>query len=180
MSGEPYLASEDSALLRRALKGRSGERCLEIGAGNGGNVVALSGKFRLVVGTDLVRPSMGDWREAGANLILADGASCIRSRVFDLVAFNPPYLRGEVEDRAVDGGSQLDVPKRFLREALRVAKKDGEVVFILSDGADWREFREICEEAGFALRPLASERVFFEELTVFSAKAEPPRPPWGS
>ena len=170
MSGEPYLASEDSALLRRALQGRSGESCLEIGVGNGGNVVALSEKFRLVVGTDLVRPSMGDWKEAGVNLVHADGASCLRSGVFDLVAFNPPYLRAEVVDGAVDGGSLLEVPKRFLREALRVARKDGEVVFILSDGADRREFRKMCEEAGFGLRPLASERMFFEELTVFSAK----------
>ena len=174
MNGEPYLASEDSALLRRALKGRSGERCLEIGAGNGGNVVALAERFGMVVGTDLVSPSMRDWREAGVDLILTDGASCLRSGVFDLVAFNPPYLRAEVEDGAVDGGSQLEVPRKFLREALRVARKDGVVVFILSDGADRREFSKICEEAGFALRPLASERMFFEELTVFSAKAEAP------
>ena len=173
MSGDPYLASEDSALLRKALGGRSGDRCLEIGAGNGGNLVYLSKRFRLAVGTDLVRPSMTDWRGAGADFVLADGASCLRSSAFDLVVFNPPYVRADVEDRAVDGGSQLEVPKRFLREALRAAKKEGEVVFLLNHEAEQREFGAICAEAGFGLEPLASERMFFEELVVFSAKAHP-------
>ena len=170
MSVDPYLASEDSALLRRSLGGRSGERCLEIGAGNGGNLVHLSARFRFVVGTDLVRPSMADWKAAGADFVIADGASCVRSRVFDLVAFNPPYLRAEVEDRAVDGGRGLEVPKKFLRDALRVAKEGAEVLFVLNDEAELSEFRGISEAAGFDLRPLASERLFFEELTVFSAK----------
>ena len=170
MSGEPYLSSEDSALLRSALGGRSGERCLELGAGNGGTLVHLSARFRLVVGTDLVRPSMTDWKKAGANFILADCASCIRSGAFDLVAFNPPYVRAGVEDRAVDGGVDLEVPRRFLQEALRVARD--EVVFVLNDEADLQEFRDICAGAGFGLRPVASRRMFFEELTVFSAKRD--------
>ena len=171
MSGDPYLSSEDSALLKEALEGRSGERCLEIGAGNGGNLGLLSRRFSLTVGTDLVRPSMSDWKEAGADFVLADGASCLRDGAFDLVAFNPPYLREEILDPAVDGGSQLEVPKWFLQEALRVVRDDGELLFILNDEANMREFGETCAGAGFALRALGSKGVFFEELTVFSAKA---------
>ena len=175
MSGDQYLASEDSALLRRALEGRTGERFLEIGAGNGGNLVQLSGRFRLVVGTDLVRPAMADWKGSGADFVLADGAACLRGGAFDVVAFNPPYLPVPVEDRAVDGGASLEVPKQFLREALRVAKKDGDVVFVLNDEANLEDFGRLAREEGFTLRPLFSKRVFFEELTAYSAsRPDPP------
>ena len=169
MSGDQYLASEDSALLGRALKGRTGERFLEIGAGNGGNLVGLADDFRLVVGTDLVRPSMTDWRGAGANFVVADGGSCVQDGTFDLVAFNPPYVPGPIDDKAVDGGPSLEVPKRFLRDALRAAKRRGEVVFVLNDQAELEEFRRIALEGGFELRPFASEKLFFEELTVYVA-----------
>lgn len=172
MSREPYLSSEDSTLLRDALDGRSGGRCLEIGAGNGGTLVRLSKKFQLVVGTDIVKAAMTDWKQAGTDFVLADGASCLKDSVFDLVAFNPPYVRADVEDRAVDGGRALEVPKRFLRDALRVTRREGEVVFVLGDGADRGEFSRICAEAGFELQPLVSRRMFFEELTVFSARAK--------
>lgn len=173
MSREAYIASEDSALLRKALRGSSGRRFLEIGAGNGGNLVRISEGFQLVLGTDLVRPSMTDWKDVGANFILADGASCLRDHVFDLVAFNPPYLPADVEDRAVDGGSRLEVPKEFLKEALRVARRDGEVILLLNDAAEQHEFEALCEKAGFTLRLLESRKLFYEELFVFSAKARP-------
>ncbi len=169
MSGPAYLASEDSALLRRALRPYSGKRCLEIGAGNGGNLLELSKRFKLTVGTDLVRPGISDWKEAGANFILADGASCMRPSAFDLVAFNPPYVPADPGDRTVDGGRNLEVPKKFLAEALGAVKDDGEVVFILNNEADMEEFLGLCSALGFGLERLMSERVFFEELNVYSA-----------
>ena len=178
MNGRVYLASEDSALLRMALRPYSGRSCLEIGAGNGGNLVELSKRFGTAVGTDLVRPEMPDWKGAGANYILADGASCLRPTSFDLVAFNPPYLAEEVEaDRAVEGGKHLEVPKKFLWEALRTVKEEGVVVFLLSDEADPGEFESLCSGYGFRLKRVASERVFFEDLSVFEAarKLEMPR-----
>ena len=165
----PYLASEDSALLRTALLPYSGNACLEIGAGNAGNVVELAKRFDLVVGTELQRPAMSDWKDEEANLILADGASALRDSSFDLVAFNPPYIRAEIVDRAVDGGPDLEVPKRFLRDALRVVKGSGKVVFLLSEEAEMDEFERICGASGFRLRKVAAERGFFEELSVYLA-----------
>jgi len=169
MTGKPYLASEDSALLRKALGMFSGERFLEIGAGNGGNLVEASKNFGTVMGIDLVRPSMTDWRE-GANFILADCASCVRPGCVDVVAFNPPYLPGEPgEDLAVEGGGALEVPMKFLEEALRVIRKEGRAIFLLNDEAQLGGFEKICDERGFAVRRLESKRVFFEELSVYEA-----------
>jgi len=172
MSGETYISSEDSALLRSALQGLSGDSCLEIGAGNCGNLLELRAGFGLVVGTDLLRPAASDWREKGTEFVLTDAASCLRPNTFDLVAFNPPYLTVEVsDDQAVEGGRALEVPKLFLREALRTVKRTGRIVFLLNDEADIGEFEKMCSEKSFVLRRLAARRVFFEELAVYSATA---------
>jgi release factor glutamine methyltransferase len=169
MSGSPYISSEDSALLRRALEGRSGDACLEIGAGNGGTLAELSKRFKTVAGTDLFRPGMADWQD-GASYVLSDLASCFRDEAFDLVAFNPPYVRGDgTGDRAVDGGRGLEVPLEFLTEALRTVRKDGSVVFLLNQDADLAEFEEVCERRGFMIRAVTSQRLFFEVLSVYEA-----------
>jgi len=170
MSGEAYISSEDSSLLRGALRGVSGGSCLEIGAGNCGNLLELRGRFEMVVGTDLLRPTTSDWRGKGIEFVLADAASCLRPDVFDLVTFNPPYLAVEVSnDRAVEGGRGLEVPKAFLREALRIAKRTGKIIFILNDEARLSEFEELCAEKSFVLKRSAARRVFFEELAVYTA-----------
>jgi methylase of polypeptide subunit release factors len=173
MSGSPYIASEDSALLRRVLSEYSGGSCLEIGAGNAGALVELAARFETVVGTDLVRPAMMDWSEAGAEFILTHGASCLRSSTFDLVAFNPPYITAAVgSDPTVEGGQGLEVPIMFLKEALRVVKSKGKVVMLLNDGADLAKFRDICADLGFRIEHAISLRLFFEELTVYVASAD--------
>jgi release factor glutamine methyltransferase len=170
MKSEAYTFSEDSRLLRDALRGFSGRTFLEIGAGNGGTLISMSDKFDVVVGTDLVRPAMDDWKKLGANFIVADRASCLRESSFDLVAFNPPYLRGKVVDRAVDGGENLEVPIKFLEEALRVVKRRGAVLMLLNDEADLSAFREECARSGFDLERVTTRRAFFEELAVYAAR----------
>ncbi|MDA4127290.1 MAG: methyltransferase domain-containing protein [Thaumarchaeota archaeon] len=172
MNQTPYIASEDSALLRRALSEYSGLTCLEIGSGNAGALIQLSQSFATAVGTDLVRPTMMDWRKVGIDFVLADGASCLRSSTFDLVAFNPPYIVEAVgADAAIEGGEGLEVPLEILREALRVVKPDGKVVFLLNDEAELAKFRKVCSDSKFRLERLESRRVFFEELSVYVASA---------
>jgi release factor glutamine methyltransferase len=174
MSSQPYLASDDSAFLREALKPYHGETCLEIGAGNAGNLVDVAGRFRTVVGTDLVRPSMADWKRHNVNFVMADGSSCLRESTFDLVAFNPPYLAEKVTgDRAVEGGEELEVPRSFLKDAFRVVKQGGKVVMLLNQDADVERLEALCTRNGFGLRRLATRHLFFEELSVYEAFGPP-------
>jgi release factor glutamine methyltransferase len=168
----PYLASEDSALLREVLKNYSGESALEIGAGNCGNLVALAKGFETAVGTDIVMPEMTDWKATGSDFLMADGASCFRSGSFDLVAFNPPYLpNAVVEDPSTEGGVALEVPMKFLRDAVRVVKLTGRIVLLLNDQAPIEEFETECSRHGFRLSKLATSHLFFEELSVYEASA---------
>jgi methylase of polypeptide subunit release factors len=129
----------------------------------------LRKKFDVVVGTDIFKPGMDDWKKEGVSLVLADRASCMRPSVFDLVVFNPPYLKGKTGDDAVDGGEDLGVPLRFLEDAMRAVKGTGTVVFLLNDDTDTESLRAICRKSGFGLEQVASRRVFFEELSIFVA-----------
>jgi release factor glutamine methyltransferase len=171
-----YVSSEDSALLRSVIKRYSGEASLEIGAGNGGGLVELSKAFSLVVGSDLGRPAMADWA-AGADYVLADAAGCFRDATFDLVAFNPPYIDADdLGDRTVEGGRGLEVPLKFLREALRTVRPGGKVVMLLDDRAELSEFEDVCADFGFGVTRVATRRMFFEELTVYEVSKLPSLP----
>jgi release factor glutamine methyltransferase len=177
MSSGAYLASEDSAALREALASHSGETCLEIGAGNGGNLKELCRRFGLVVGTDLVRPVARDWSSAGADYVIADGASCFRGRVFDLVAFNPPYVPSErIVDRAVDGGRDgVEVSLRFLRDALGAVKREGRILFLLSSDNPSDEFETECARRGFSMKSTSSKRLFYETLRIYEVSSRTDR-----
>jgi release factor glutamine methyltransferase len=171
----PYAAAEDTALLGKAIRGRCKGACLEIGAGNGGNLVDISGNSELAVGTDIVRPGISDWTLAGANYVLADRASCFREGAFDTVVFNPPYLRSEgVRDVAVDAGTDDEVPLAFLREALRVVKDSGRIIMLLSGEKASDRVGEECARRGFVLTRIGGRHLFYEELSVYEAgKARP-------
>jgi release factor glutamine methyltransferase len=167
----PYLASEDSALLRSALQHYTGKASLEIGAGNCGNLVELLKSFDLAVGTDIERPVMTDWSNAGGDFVLCDLASCFKDGTFDLVAFNPPYLQSdEICDRAVEGGKEGQVPLAFMREALRVVKGSGRILMLLSDENAVDRFEEECRQRGFELVRRARKHLFYEELSVYEAR----------
>lgn len=161
-----YLASDDSNLIRRVLKRYSGECCLEIGAGNGGNLLELEKTFELAVGTELLRP------ERASNLVLADRATCFRNSVFDLVALNPPYLpSNRIEDITIDGGRDgIEVPLSFLEEAIRVVKPTGKVVMLLSNYNPLEKFKEICAENGLKMTLIESEDLFYERLSLYSVE----------
>ena len=173
MSGGPYLASEDSALLRSVAARYSGASFLEIGAGNAGTLEAAAERFRIAAGTDLVAPGTAGWRRAGASFVLSDLARCFTDGSFDLVAFNPPYVPSEaVEDPATDAGEGGSVPLSFLAEALRVVREGGRVLMLLSSDSPLERFEEACRRSGFGMKPVAKRRLFYETLTVYELAAK--------
>ena len=167
MKHRVYLSSEDSLLLRRALRRYSGDSCLEIGAGNGGGLVELAKRFNLVVGTDILRPEAGS--DGSESFVLADRASCFRDSTFDLVAFNPPYLpSGRVEDPAVDGGRDgVDAALSFLQEAMRVVNAKGRIVMLLSSFNPRERIEALCREHRRRMTLEGSIHLFFERLSVY-------------
>jgi release factor glutamine methyltransferase len=160
-------------MLRDALRPFSGESCLEIGFGSGAVIAGVSDRFGLAVGTDVVgleeaRLAIGP----DVELVLADRAKCFRDGVFDLVFFNPPYIpSGPVEDEAVDGGQGgIEVPIAFLEEGLRVLRRGGAIVALLSNEADLGSFLSHCDILGIAVESVAEKRLFYETLSVLTMR----------
>ena len=168
-----YLPAEDTYLLRDAVASCSGKACLEIGFGSGAVISSLSKRFELAVGTDII--GLEDARLAlapGLDLVLADSARCFRDGSFDLVFFNPPYtVSGPPEDSAVDGGpTGVDIAVSFLEEGLRVLKRHGTMMVLLSDEGDQQSFVSRCRGMGLEVETVARKRLFYESLAVFRVR----------
>jgi len=165
----PYEFREDSELLAACL-GLLGpaESFLEIGVGNAVNLRRFSGRFLLSVGTDIEqRNEMKELKKSkDYEIVIADKASCFRSSVFDVVAFNPPYLPSEgIDDITVDGGAGgIEVPFAFLEDAIRVGRAPHKVVIVLSTDSNVTSFKERCKTIGMRCEVIAQKKLFFETL----------------
>jgi release factor glutamine methyltransferase len=173
--GGRYLPAEDTYLLRDALLGCSGGACLEIGFGTGAVVSSLARRFETAAATDVMPLDEARLSRApGVDLVLADRAACFREASFDLVFFNPPYVPSDgVSDTAVDGGEGgVEVPARFLEEALRVLAPGGQVMVLLSGEGDLGAFEARCRSAGLEVERAAERRLFYETLVVYRLRRQ--------
>ncbi len=165
-----YLSREDSELLREALRSYSGDCCLEIGFGYGSNLLSLRGRFNLIIGTDVQRTD-GFERlgESDIDTVLADGATCFRSRMFDLVLINPPYLPSEeILDKTIDGGcGGFEVAGRLLGQALPTLRSEGKILVLLSSETSKTDFDLFCRDHGLSARLVTCRRLFLETLFVY-------------
>jgi release factor glutamine methyltransferase len=167
-----YHSSEDSALLREVIRDYSGGSCLELGFGSGSNLPQLCERFELVAATDMTRPDNPPERPTCAELVLADRATCFRDSSFDFVVFNPPYLPSEsIVDPTVDAGSGgIEVPLSFLKEAIRVVKRAGTILFLLSSECDLEEFARQSARLGVRMKVVRKRRIFYETLLVYEGR----------
>lgn len=166
-----YRPSEDSRLLLESIRLDPGERFLEVGTGTG--LVALhAARLGPAVATDANREAAvlarANARRNGLSLevVRTNLAAGVRGP-FDVVAFNPPYLEGRPRDeleRAWAGGDRGDeVSVRFLSDLPRVLRPEGRAYLLLSRAN--RGARALAESM-FRARPVASRRLFFEDLDV--------------
>jgi release factor glutamine methyltransferase len=170
---DPYRYSEDSRLLWKALSDIGGAGVfLEIGVGSGGNISKLSHQrgFDRIIGTDLMNlAEIRNQVPKSVELVNADRASCFRGEIFDLIAFNPPYLPSEeILDLATDGGrGGIEVPLQFMESALSVLRTDGRILMVLSSDDAIDEVKLYCERHELLMTKVSEAGLFFETLFVF-------------
>ncbi len=177
-----YPPAEDTFLLADVVEdlGRvgflRGKRFLDMGCGTGyiGIEAARWGAhvFFADVNPEAVRNAL---HNAGKNGISAEGVVSdlfenVRG-VFDVIAFNPPYVPVEGEDPSWSGGKGgVDVVLRFVRDVPNHLSPDGFFLLLLSSLGDYRRVLQEMESQGFCVRVLARRRLFFEELFVVEGR----------
>ncbi len=172
-----YCPSDDTFLLIDALEVMPGDRALEIGCGSGLVSLHLAKAGAEVTAVDVNY-------EAAICAKAAAGLNDLRLKVirsdlfqnvhgcFDLIVFNPPYLRGEgtdVSDLAWAGGrTGTETLGRFLEQAPEHLNLGGRIVVIVSSDMEKVPLKEILDP--FLVRELRAQHLFFEELRVLELR----------
>ena len=167
-----YSPNEDSLFLLKSVEGVPASRVAEIGIGSGFVLshYVLNHSPSLAVGTDVdIGALKVTSRRNGADsieLVQCEACEGFREGAFNLIFFNPPYLRDEgTQDLATSGGSMgIEVTHFMVRSSLRTLVSKGRMIFIVSSLADMNLLRSRLRREGVTLRRRGRMRLFFEEL----------------
>jgi release factor glutamine methyltransferase len=183
-----YNPSDDSFLAAKLVEGYlkdmlyKGATVLDIGTGTGilGLVAASQEKVRAVVFADVNREAVQlAERNYSANkpLLFASGMfveSNLFSNVsgsFDLIIFNPPYLRHVKDDEklkdALDGGRQgVGTTIAFLREAVKHLNPAGSIIIVYSSLGNPKMLAGALKEMNLKIVKSDKVHMFFEDIVV--------------
>jgi len=165
-----------SKLLAGHLSGR-GSLAVDVGTGSGVLAIVLARRGWEVVGVDVNPEACAcAWLNTVANgvddrvsVVLGDGLSVFRSRVFDQVVSNPPYLEGRGEslfEKAIH-----DPGKRFLVKLLVLSKKvlrpGGSLVVAYSSLGGLGVLEKLAVKAGWRIRVLGEKVLPWEKIRVY-------------
>lgn len=179
-----YDPSDDSYLLLKVVEVRSGETFLEVGSGTGLVAVHAAKLGAKVVASDASPHAVACTRRNAArnNVRLEAVQSDLFENVggiFDVIAFNPPYLPGEVTstswlERAWSGGEEgSEIAVRFLDQAWKHLAPGGRIYIILSSigglTSVLRSFRDRYDS-----EMLAEQHMFFESIFAYRLRPKGP------
>ncbi len=91
----------------------------------------------------------------------------VLSERFDLVLFNPPFLRGVPRDHRDGAWRSSDVAERFSAGLAARLKPKGSALVLLSTFGDGQAFLNEFQRRGFKIAVYAERRFVNERLTVF-------------
>jgi HemK-related putative methylase len=163
-----------ASLLDSNLVGRNHD-VLDMGTGSGVCAVFAAKHARRVVAVDInpaaVRcaaiNALLNGVEAGIDVRHGDLFAPVRGEKFDLIVFNPPFLRGKPRDDRDSAWRSSDVAERFTGGLHAHLKPKGSAVVILSTFGDCHYFLEESRKQGLEISVLAERRFANERLTVF-------------
>ncbi len=154
---------------------------LDMGTGSGVCAIFAARHARRVVAVDINAAAI---RCAGINARLnhlehriefrhGDLFAPVRGECFDLIVFNPPFLRGAPRNDRDRAWRSTDVAERFAAELADHLKPGGTALIVLSTFGNAQLFLEGVHQRGFAISVLAERRFLNERLAIF--RLEPPR-----
>jgi len=148
---------------------------LDMGTGSGVCAVFAARHARRVVAVD-INPAAIRCADINARLNqledkielrLGDLFAPVGDQRFDMVLFNPPFLRGTPRDDRDRAWRSSDVAERFAAELGAHLRPGGSALVLLSNFGDGRVFLEEFRKHRFAISVLAERRFVNERLTIF-------------
>lgn len=154
---------------------------LDLGTGSGVCALFAARHARRVVAVDI---NAAACRCAGINARLnhlehridvrhGDLFAPVRGERFDLIVFNPPFLRATPRNDRDRAWRSADVAERFAAELGEHLKPGGYALIVLSTFGDAEAFLEELRQRAFAISVLAERRFVNERLAIF--RVEPAR-----
>jgi HemK-related putative methylase len=176
-----YSPDEDSFLLKdcilNLLKGNSklkNKKILDMGAGSGiQGITCINSKANIknVFFADIDPEVINNLKSLKLKAIKSNLFSNIKKIKFDFIFFNPPYLPESKYDNKKDttaGKKGNEIILRFLKEAKEHIKKKGIILLLISSLSKPKKIKREAEHLGYSIKKIASKRMFFEILEVYS------------
>lgn len=156
---------------------------LDMGTGSGACAVAAARHARRVVAVDINPAAV---RCATINALLnhvehrievrhGDLFAPVAGERFDLILFNPPFLRGTPRDDRDRAWRSPDIAERFAAGLGDHLKPGGAALLLLSTFGEAGVFLEEFRTRGFAISVLAEQRFVNERLAIFRLLPSHPR-----
>jgi len=169
-----------ASVLDAQLVSRNAE-VLDMGTGSGVCAVFAARLAARVVAVDINAAAV---RCAGINASLnqlehkidvrhGDLFGPVAGQRFDLVMFNPPFIRGVPRDDRDRAWRSSDVAERFAADLREHLKPGGSALVLLSSFGDGQFFLEQFHRHGFDIAVLAERRFVNERLAIFRLRRRP-------
>jgi len=151
---------------------------LDLGTGSGVCAIFAARHARRVVAVDINPAAV---HCAGLNAVLnhlehrielrhGDLFEPVKGERFDLITFNPPFLRGAPRNDRDCAWRSTDIAERFAAGLRDHLKPHGAALIVLSTFGDARHFLDQLRERGFAIAVLAERRFVNERLAVLTVQ----------
>jgi release factor glutamine methyltransferase len=163
-----------SSLLDSNLVSRSHD-VLDMGSGSGVCAVIAARHAGRVVAVDINPAAVRCTKinallngvERGIDVRHGDLFAPVHGEQFDLILFNPPFLRGTPRDDRDKAWRSADVGERFAAGLSAHLKPGGSALVVLSTFGDARHFLEELSKQGLGISVLAERHFVNERLIVF-------------
>jgi HemK-related putative methylase len=163
-----------ASLLDSRLVGRDWQ-VLDMGTGSGVCAVFAAKHARRVVAVDINAAAVRcaainahlNHLEHKIEVRLGDLFAAVADERFDLILFNPPFLRGAPRDDRDRAWRSSDIAERFAAGLGAQLRPGGSALVLLSTFGDGRFFLEEFAKRGLVVSVLAERRFVNERLTVF-------------
>jgi release factor glutamine methyltransferase len=172
-----YNPSDDSYLLLKVVEVSGGERFLEMGSGTGLTAIHAAKAGAMVTAAD-INPKAVDCTRRNAmkngvdiRVVESDLFDKVEG-VFDIIAFNPPYLATEetstawIEMSWSGGRDGTETSGAFLNEAWKHLAPGGRVYMILSSLGSLRTLLRIAKEHHRSTM-IEEQHMFFESIFAY-------------